>query len=152
MKNTALEKKVREMTDKVDGWDDRVEVFVETILSICEHYAEYFKLDPVTVFEALEKNRDYSYPNYYQEGNFPKLDESVLVFQDEEETRAKFEPEKGFICPVCDWKSYGLFKTLGKGLRFTIAKDWLERPFVDECFMPVALASNIDTEKKVSNG
>jgi hypothetical protein len=40
----------------------------------------------------------------------------------------------------CDWKAYGLFGTLGKGLRVMLVEGWLDNPRVHEIFMPVALA------------
>jgi len=34
-------------------------------------YENYFKLDKTVLLEAFERNRTYSYPNYYQASNFP---------------------------------------------------------------------------------
>ncbi len=160
-----LEKAIKEMTDKVKGWDDihgRVDGFTKTIKEICIYYAEKLGYTPAEVFKALEEKRDYSYPNYYQWAKFPKL-EDVKVYKDQEELLKVIQPEKGFRCPscvgvskdpytcdtgierkdkkICDWKSYGVFGTLGKGIRLIIVKDWLKNPIVDSCFMPISMES-----------
>ncbi|UTM60448.1 hypothetical protein L4174_023990 (plasmid) [Photobacterium sp. CCB-ST2H9] len=158
---SMLEKSVREMAAANPGWgeDERVEGFIRQTIGICEHYASEMDLNPIDVFQALEKKRNISYPNYYNEANFPKLTD-VLVFQDKEAMKVKLRPADGFICPSCErvssnpydcnaaatdpetpceWKSYGFFRTLGKGLRFTILENWLDNPVIDECFMPVAI-------------
>ncbi len=154
-----LEKEIRLMTDKATGWDDRVDGFVKEIVEICEHYGKFFNQSPVNVFRAFEKKRDYSYPNYYQWAKFPKLD-GVMVFEDEKEMFEKLKPKLGFRCPACecisknayqcdsgakksdgktcDWKSYGFMKAKSN-LRFTIKKNWIENPVIDECFRPIAL-------------
>ncbi len=140
------------MTDKADGWGDRVDGFVKTIKEICLHYAEKLGYDPVSVFEALEKKRTYSYPNYYQYANFPKLDD-VKVFKTRKHLMDAVQSEKGFRCPscsgvsknpyecdtglkmsdskTCDWKAYGFLGTLGKGVRLIIAENWIDNPIVD---------------------
>lgn len=158
----ALELAVRQMTDKYDGFGDRVAGFEKEVIAICEYYGYVLGYHPVAVFEALEKNRTISYPNHYQWANFPKLDDGrVMIFETTEEALLVIQPGLGFICPrcngkstnpyvcdsgelmavemVCDWKSYGLFGTIGRGFKFLIAENWLENPIVDECFMPVAL-------------
>lgn len=174
---TELEIEIKKMTDQSTGWGDRVPGFTQKIVEICNHYAEFFKLDPVAVFQALEKKRDYSYPNYYQDANFPKLD-GVTVYENMEAMKEAINPSLGFRCPrcngiskdpytcdsgveidygtkkkpklgPCDWKSYGLFGTLGKGLRFTVREGFLEHPTVDSIFYPIALESK--NENAVDN-
>ena len=156
---TKLLESIKKMTDSAKGWDGRVDGFTKTIIEICEHYAKHLNLDSVDVFSALEKKRSYSYPNYYQWANFPKLD-SVRIFENETELKEAIKPKQGFRCPhcngkskspyvcdteiekggkPCDWKSYGLFHTFGKGLRFMIKNKWLENAVVDEIFFPIAL-------------
>lgn len=147
------------MTDKYDGWGDRVGGFTDTIEEICEHYGEALGYSAIEVFKALEKWRDYSYPNYYQWANFPRLDE-VIVFKNSDEMLDKVKPHLGFRCPncegktkspyvcdsgkkvdddkTCDWKVYGLFGTLGKGARITISENWIEKPIVQSIFYPLA--------------
>ena len=154
-----LELKIRTMTEKVGGWGDqeRIDGFINTIIEICEYYAEQLSLTPLAVFDALEKKRDYTYPNYYQWANFPKFDD-VIVFKTKREMTKKLKPKLGFICPSCggisksesrcdadkkkcNWAAYGLFGTLGKGIRIVVTNGWLKNPVVHECFMPVALAN-----------
>lgn len=165
-----LEKAIRAMTDKYD-WGDRVDGFVKEIIDICMHYSEKLGYDPLEIFTALESRRDYSYPNYYQWANFPKLD-NVTIFKNKQEMRNIIKPQDGFRCPVCkgvskdpyecdtnikvsgnkpcDWKSYGLLRTLGLGLRFLILEDWIEKPIVDECFMPIAMEQSQNENQKAN--
>lgn len=155
-----LIKAIKEMTDSGGtGWGDRVDGFALVVKEICLYYAEKLGYDPVEVFKALEKKRDYSYPNYYQWAKFPKLDD-VKVFETGQDLHVAIQPKKGFRCPacsgisknaqvcdtgirkdgkVCDWKSYGLFGTMGKGIRFIVKKNWIYDPVVSSCFMPVAM-------------
>lgn len=133
---------------------ERLEAFLRKMLP---QYAEKLGLTPEEVLRALEGKRDYCCVNYYQEANFPNLD-GVRVFETQAELKAAV-PSMKFRCSscnelssnpyrcntgakrkdgsVCDWKSYGLFGTLGKGFRFTIREGFLENPRVDDIFMPV---------------
>jgi hypothetical protein len=134
---------------------DEVEAF---ILKLLPEYAVALGLSQEAVLEAIETKRDYWAPNYYQAANFPSL-KDVRVFETQVELRAAI-PSMKFRCPHCggistdpydcnsgievggkrcDWKTYGLFRTLGKGFRFTIKEGFLERPRVDEIFMPVEM-------------
>lgn len=103
-----------------------------------KHYAEVTGLDAADILDQWEQNRKYWYVGYYQDSNQPKLDPSkVKVFETQEELLLSIgRPE--FRCPmcggisssphecnsgkemnkgkVCDWKVYGLFKDLGKGV------------------------------------
>lgn len=131
----------------------RLEAFLETLLS---EYASVLGLSKFEVLRAIEGARTYSAINYYQSAKFPSL-ANVRVFDTQAELLAAM-PSKRFRCPacneistnpyecdsgkkqnskVCDWKSYGLFRTAGKGFRFTIREGFLENPIVDEIFMPV---------------
>lgn len=168
---TTLKAAIKAMTDSVSGWDGRVEGFTETITEICEHYAERFDVDPVKIFGILEERRTYSYPNYYQWAKFPRLDD-VVVCETMEELKVKIMPKQGFRCPACggvskdpyecdtgiqkdgepcNWKSYGLFRTMGKGLRVIVKDTFLENPVVDEIFFPIALEKQT-TSAVVKNG
>lgn len=132
----------------------RLEVFLSKLLP---EYADKLGLTQMQVLQALESKRNYCCVNYYHEANFPSL-ESVRVFDTQEELKAAV-PSMKFRCPscnelssnpyecnssakrkdgsVCDWKSYGLFGTLGKGFRFTIRQGFLDNPRVDEIFTPI---------------
>lgn len=142
----------------------RTEAFVRKMLT---EYSAKLGLSQSSILEALEKRRDYCAPNFYQEANFPSLDK-VRIFADQSELKAAI-PSLRFTCPacnaistdpyecnsgkpmlgkggkpsneICNWKAYGLFRTFGKGLRFTIKEGFLDRPKIDEIFMPVDLAA-----------
>ena len=154
----TLEELIHDLTrdPKQNGWEShRIEKEKE-IAEICQRYAEYFNYTPEQVFLALERNRTYSYPNYYQEANFPKKD-AFDIYQNHDELREALKPELGFRCPSCkgistdpyecsqeecDWKSYGFLKF---GLyKFTIAENWILKPFVDEIFPPIAFEEKPD--------
>ena len=100
------------------------------ILDRVAHYSHKTGISPEIILNAWEEDRTYWYQNYYQDSNQPKLDDSVLVIHDPLEFKKKYH-HGGYICPACgkistdhnectvepcDWKSYGLFGTLGKGL------------------------------------
>lgn len=132
----------------------RVQALLDRVLP---EYAAVLGLTHDEVLAAIEAKRDYSAINYYQDANFPKLD-GVRVFESREAFAAAF-PSRKFTCPACegistdpyecnagtvrkdskpcDWKSYGLFGTMGKGLRVIVKDTFLEHPRVHEIFMPV---------------
>jgi hypothetical protein len=135
---------------------ERLEAFLRRMLA---EYSEKLGLPQEEILKALESKRTYSCLNYYQGANFPSL-EGVRVFETREELKAAF-PAMQFRCPschglstnpytcntgivrkdkkVCDWKAWGLFRTLGEGLRLTVKEGFLEHPRVEEIFMPVEL-------------
>lgn len=111
---------------------------LEWVLARANHYAEATGLNPADVLNAWESGRDYWYMNYYQDSQQPKIEgDSVRVFDTLEDLKESIG-NKGFRCPscggvskspydcdtglemspkkVCDWKSYGLFGTMGKGV------------------------------------
>lgn len=151
---TELEKTIRTMTEKSNCWGYRVNGFVNEIKEICIHYADRLGYEPVDVFNALEGKRTYSYPNYYQWANFPKLD-TVKIFKNLRKLKNTIQPEKGFRCPACQgiskdpytcdnnkrcgWTSSSLFGTLNKGIRLIVVEEWLENPIVYSCFMPISM-------------
>lgn len=111
---------------------------IKWIESMVKDYAEKLGMSTDEVVDLVEGKRDYSWPNYYQEANFPGVDSESLygiwdTFDDfVEESQKRFE---GFKCPKCgdispspqecihrikkdgkcDWCSFGLFKS-GKGV------------------------------------
>jgi len=126
---------------------------------VLPEYSAALGLTPDEVLAAIEACRDVTAPNYYQDANFPRLD-GVRVF----DTPAAFvaaNPSGRYICPscgghstdpyecdtgtvrdgkACNWKSYGLFRTAGKGLRVLVKSTFKESPRVHEIFMPLDLA------------
>ena len=109
------------------------------IRKMVQQYAEKLNMSIDNVVDDFEKNRDYSWPNYYQEANFPNLDnmENINIYETLEEFRAE---NKKFKCPSCgnvyssptqcehlikkdgkcDWTAGGLFKL---GLQYVIVKE-----------------------------
>jgi len=120
-------------TPEPDG-GHRFDKELEWLEGMVKSYAQKLGLPEDRVVEIMEKNRTYSWPNYYQPGNFPDLDSTDLVGVFDtyeafhEHTRKRW---KGFTCPKCgtisphpqlcihrlendgkcDWCSYGLFKS-----------------------------------------
>ncbi|MDD0853030.1 hypothetical protein HBN50_07975 [Halobacteriovorax sp. GB3] len=158
--------KKNEMITVEDITDSERDSWIEEIASICESYGKFLALDPMLVFEALESKRTFWYPNYYHKANFPDL-EGVFKARDINDLLKKIDISQGFRCPFCkavskspykcdsgievergggiikcNWKSYGLFNTLGRGLRIMLTDNFLNNPFVDEIFYPVSLETN----------
>lgn len=139
--------------------DSTAERVVEFIRQFTAEYAEVLELSQLDVLVAVEKARDYSVANYYQEVNFPKLGK-VTVYATRDDLLAAI-PSRKFRCPcckgvstdpvrcnsgvvtpagnVCNWASFGLFKTLGEGLRLLFKDTFLQDSVVYEIFMPLDL-------------
>ena len=122
------------------------------IIERSKHYEEKTGIPYTEIIDAWEDARSYWYMNYYQDFNQPLLtDDNVHIFDTIEDFK-KVASDKGFRCPKCngisanpyecscencDWKSYGLFGTMGKGA-FIFVK---EKMLGQEIFMPVAFES-----------
>lgn len=118
-------------------------------------YEEKLGLNWEDILNSWEIDRSYWYMNYYQEANQPEINsDRVQVFETVEEM-LKSIGEKEFRCPacggvstnpyqcnsgieengkVCDWKVYGLFGDLGKGI-LVYCKDQLRGETI---FMPLS--------------
>lgn len=149
-----------------EGWggqtgEDRATELERFLRKTLINYSTILGYTEEEILVKIEGWRDYSAINYYQEANFPRL-ENIEIFETAEQLRQKF-PSHKFVCPmchgistdpntcnsglfmdkkkkkVCDWKSWGLFRTAGAGYRFVIKEDFLTRPIVHEIFMPVEL-------------
>jgi len=125
------------------------------IITRATHYAEKTGIPAEQILDAWEAKRKYWYMNYYQESNQPEVkDETVKIFDTTEELMASIG-NSGFRCPYCsgtsrspyacdsgsivdgkpcDWKVYGLFGHLGKGISVFV-KDKLTG---ESIFMPIA--------------
>jgi hypothetical protein len=120
------------------------------VVERAKHYAEKTGLDAGAILDAWETGRSYWYINYYQDANQPMLDtERVKVFDTQDDLMIAIG-EGGFRCPACggvskspyecttgtgcDWKVYGLFADLGKGV-FVFCK---EKARGETIFTPVA--------------
>lgn len=138
--------------------EDKFEVTINYIRKMTNNYSKTLGLNETKILRSMEKKRTYWSANYYQELNFPLLDNTVKLFNTKKEVLNAMKSKK-FVCPscekvqsspyscrskfkvdgkkVCNWKSYGLLGTLGKGFRFTIIESFIENPLIDDCFMPL---------------
>ena len=124
-------------TENKDG-THRFDEKLRWIEKMVKDYADKLGVTTDEVVEILESKRTYSWPNYYQEANFPGIDSSQLygVFDSFEEFHGyASEHWTGFRCPrcgmvsphpqeckhrmmkdgVCDWHAAGLFRS-GRGV------------------------------------
>lgn len=120
-------------TENADGtyrFDEKLQWLEKTV----KEYAEFFHLSEDEIITKMEDKRKYSWPNYYQEANFPDVSsfgELVGIYKSIEEfNNYSKEHFAGFRCPkcgnigsnpqecehridndkVCDWAAYGFFK------------------------------------------
>ncbi len=129
------------------------------VLDRAKHYAEKTGLDACDILNSWEKERSYWYMNFYQDANQPLIEDGkVRVFETLDELHTSIG-ENGFRCPfcggvskspyecdsgikvgegksamVCDWKSYGLFRCMGKGIYIFVKSEMRG----DHIFMPVS--------------
>jgi hypothetical protein len=120
------------------------------VIERAQHYAEKTGLAAADILDSWEASRNYWYMNYYQEANQPTIKgDNVRVFETADELLVSIG-KAGFRCPacsrvstspyvcshkdVCDWKVYGLFGHMGKGV-FVYVKDQLRG---ENLFMPIA--------------
>lgn len=135
------------------------------IVNRAKHYAEKTGLSPEAILDAWDAGRNYWYMNYFQDANQPLLDAAnVRVFQTVDEIWQSIG-DKGFRCPycngvskdpskcdsglqvkrlngkgleTCNWKAYGLFRDLGKGVHLFC----VEKMRSQLIFMPIAWEAN----------
>jgi hypothetical protein len=153
-----------------NGWpgETGLQRVVEKVNFLCEKVPQYAKVMGKTELETLElfaKSRNCNYTNYFQNANFPDLSE-VYVFDTIEDVKAKF-PSKQYQCPccggistdyqecnsgktidkkgkeVCNWKVYGLFGDMGKGIKVIVKDMFTEIPKPIAMFKPVELLEAI---------
>lgn len=127
---------------------------LQWVVSRAEHYAEKIGVPSIDIINAWEKNRDYWYMNYYQDCNQPEIKGDIVrVFDTIDALKAAIGAPQ-FRCPKCegissnpyecnasnecDWKSYGLFGTLGKGV-YVFVKSELRG---QDMFTPIAWEAN----------
>lgn len=131
------------------------------VIKRAEHYAEKTGLHVDEILNAWEEDRNYWHLNYYQESNQPEIKgDDVRVFDTVKEMLDSIGDKK-FRCPacnqittnpyecnsghvtqekICDWKSYGLFGTMGKGATVFVK----EKIKIDTFFMPIAWEASYD--------
>lgn len=151
--------KIRKLADSniESGWEaESVNTHFDWVIKRAEHYAEKLDLPINEILNAWADDCNYSFLNYFQDANQPEIKgDKVKVFDNVEQMLENIG-EKKFICPacggistnpydcnsgeelgsgkVCDWKVYGLFGDLGKGVYIYI-KDKLKG---EKIFMPVS--------------
>lgn len=126
------------------------------IIERAEHYAEKTGIAAEDILNAWEQKRGYWYMNYYQDCNQPLIkDERVRIFDSTDDLLQSIG-KNGFRCPacngvsqspydcdsglelskgkICNWKVYGLFSDLGKGV-YVFVKDKIQG---ERIFMPNA--------------
>ena len=90
-------------TLNLDG-THRFDKELEWMEQMFKDYARALEIPVDDVVDLAEKNRTYSWPNYYQPANFPGIDSGNLigVFRTFEEFRNhSLEHWSGFKCPIC---------------------------------------------------
>ena len=128
---------------------------IEWIIERAKHYQLKTGKPYQEIIDTWVSKKNYWYINYFQEANQPLITgEDVYLFENIEEAKESFK-ELGFRChrcggiskspkecdtnividkKTCDWKAYGLFGTLGKGVTI-ILKDTIS---IENIFKPVA--------------
>ena len=128
---------------------------IDWIIERAKHYQLKTGKPYQEIIDIWVSKKSYWYINYFQEANQPLITvEDVYLFENIEAAKESFK-ELGFRCPrcggisksptecdtnivvdkkTCDWKSYGLFGTLGKGVTI-IFKDTIS---IANIFKPVA--------------
>lgn len=159
MANKTYEGVLQEARDSWSGdTGERRAVVLDAFLKeVLNEYSVVLGIPESTLFEGFESARTYSAINYYQRCNFPSL-KDVRVFKTKNEVKS-FLDTKQFRCPhckgvssdpqvcdtgikiekkKCDWKSYGLFRTLGDGFKFICLETFkLNAGPVHEIFKPL---------------
>ncbi len=139
-----------------------------------KHYEEKTGIPAGEILTAWETRRSQWYMNYYQDANQPKIEgDSVRVFETKDELIESIGKD-GFRCPhcngvtrnpyecdsrvnlpllnsggkalACNWRVYGLFGSLGKGV-YVFVKAELTG---ENIFKPVAWESGSDIEHRAS--
>lgn len=149
----AIEKDIKEKrtfrTEK-ELW----EVF-DWIVARAQHYADHTGYTVDDILNTWEEKRNYWYLNFYQDANQPEINaDEVYVYPNAQSLVESLDREK-YRCPscggvsenpyvctsgkinegsVCDWKAYGLLKTLGNGVSIFIR----DEARVIEIFQPIA--------------
>ena len=132
--------------------DERAERVKKILDSRLENYHQITGIPKDEILTAFEKIRNVNTVNFYQESRFPLL-ENVHVFDTMDYFKKAF-PSGKYICPKCekestnpyvctqkgcDWKVYGLFGDLGKGITVVIKDKFLEHPLPEKIFKPIEL-------------
>ena len=169
-----MQKLLEEIGQKsYDSWggkigEERRKSVLDLLAQKLPHYSEKLGIPQEQILLAWEKARNVNTVNWYQQANFPDLDE-VIVLDTLDQFKEKFPSGKS-ICPacggisndyyvcdsgkpmdkkgkICDWKVYGLFGDMGKGVRVFVKDKFFEHPKPTTIFKPIELINN--KEKKL---
>lgn len=143
-----------------DSWsgktgEERAEKLEEYLRAKLEEYSKALNIPQDEILDAWERDRTYSAINYYQEANQPSIKAGKVKVFDSVDDMLQAIGEKQFRCPACegistnpykcdsgktvdkktcDWKVYGLFGDLGKGIH-VFCKDKMRGETI---FMPLS--------------
>lgn len=156
-----LEQTIEELKGEArDSWsgktgEERAERLEQYLRDKLQEYSEALNIPQEEVLESWERNRTYSAINYYQDSNQPSIKAGKVKIFDSVEDMLQAIGEKKFRCPSCDgvstspyecnsgitvdkkkcdWKVYGLFGDLGKGIN-VFCKDKMSGNTI---FMPLS--------------
>lgn len=148
-----------------NGWrgdvgEERVIDVIKLIAHRIPKYAKVLGMPELEYLTLYAKARKCNYVNWFQDSYLPDIDEKVLVFENEEAYLERF-PSRKFVCcccggittdyqecnsgkemakgKICDWKVYGLFGDLGKGIRVLFKSRIQDIPKPVVMFRPVEL-------------
>lgn len=157
-----------------NGWPGSVgqERVIDCIDFISKRIPKYALIMDKTNLETLTtyaKARSCNYTNWFQNCYLPDLN-GVIVLDTVEDFKQKF-PSGKFVCPccngvstdyqecnsgkivkgtkkrsgkVCDWKVFGLFGDLGKGIRVIVKDRFSDFPKPIAMFKPIEMAQTIE--------
>ena len=161
--------KSKELVICKDTKIDAIEI-VSYIKTITKNYSEVLGYSETDILKAMERERK-SIPSYYYNSSiFPILDEKVKIFSTTSELFGSIKMNK-FICPCCkqeqinpyfcesgfvdnekecDLRKHSILKSVStkilkeyKKFRFTIKDTFLDKPMIDDCFLPVEFQNTI---------
>lgn len=133
-------------------WISRINEAIAFISWILDWYAKMYQKNKLETLEIITKSANISYCNWFQNANLPKID-NVYVYKNAEDFFTK-HPEKKYICPKCewvstnpcecnawwcDWKVYGLFSDLWKGISIFFTDEIENSGKPQKIFKPINL-------------
>ncbi len=150
-----------------NGWpgktgESRVLDCLKFIEKRIPQYAKLMNMSNSLTLEVIANRRRVNYTNWFQNGYIPDLSD-VMVFETVQDFKNRF-PSGQSICPacesistdfsvcnsgkkikgkVCDWKVYGLFGDMGKGIRVIIKDKFMEFPKPTVMFRPIELSRQV---------
>lgn len=148
-----MEKTIEMLKGKArDSWsgktgEERAERLENYLRVKLAEYSEVLNIPQEEILKSWENDRSYSAINYYQEANQPKLEFGKAEIFETTEELIEAIGNREFRCPccdgvstdayecnsglkttsgkTCDWKVFGLFGDMGKGV-FIYIKDKLK--------------------------